>query len=74
MRSLQTQDAYSALQTWELIESQDDGRYKVTEGMGSAAERAIPTGPWSFMQAVIRRIAPYLAVVERAAHRREDAS
>jgi hypothetical protein len=49
----------SALQTWGLIESQDDGRYKVTEDGRrcgkSDSDRAV------VLQAVIRRIAPYLA-------------
>ena len=60
----------SALQTWGLVEVQEDGKYKVTEdgrrcGKG-AAERA------AVLQSVIRRIPPYAAVVERAAHRKED--
>jgi predicted nucleotide-binding protein len=60
----------AALQSWGLIEAQDGGRYKVTEdGRRSTkgdSDRA------SVLQAVIRRTAPYLAVIERAAHRRED--
>lgn len=61
----------SALQTWGLIEAQDGGRYKVTEdGRRSAKSDADRS---EVLQAVIRRMTPYLAVVERAAHRREDA-
>jgi predicted nucleotide-binding protein len=61
----------AALQTWGLVQVQDDGRYKVTEDgrrctKGDAEKAAA-------LQAVIRRIPAYLAVVERAAHRREDA-
>ena len=61
----------AALQTWGLVEAQDDGKYKVTEEgrrcTKGEAEKA------TVLQAVIRRIPAYLAVVERAAHRREDA-
>lgn len=61
----------SALQIWGLIEEQDGGRYKVTEDGRRSAKSE--TDRAAVLQAVIRRIAPYLAVVERAAHRREDA-
>lgn len=61
----------SALQTWGLIEAQDGGRYKVTEDGRRSAKS--DTDRAAVLQDVIRRIAPYLAVVERAAHRREDA-
>jgi predicted nucleotide-binding protein len=61
----------SALQAWGLVEAQDDGKYKVTEDgrrcSKGDAERALA------LQAVIRRTPAYLAVIERAAHRREDA-
>jgi predicted nucleotide-binding protein len=61
----------SALQTWGLIEAQDGGRYKVTEdgrrSVKSEADRS------AVLQDVIRRVSPYMAVVERAAHRKEDA-
>lgn len=61
----------SALQAWGLVEAQEDGKYKVTDDgrrcTKGEAERA------STLQTVIRRIPAYLAVVERAAHRREDA-
>lgn len=61
----------SALQSWGLVAAQDDGKYKVTDDgrrctKGEAEKAAV-------LQAVIRRIPAYLAVVERAAHRREDA-
>jgi len=60
----------AALQAWGLVEPQDDGRYKVTEGgrrcTKGEAERA------AALSAVIRQIPAYLAIVERAAHRHED--
>lgn len=68
---LADQRRIAALQTWGLIEPQDGGKYKVTDdgrqSVKGDADRA------AVLQAVIRRIGPYLAVVERAAHRREDA-
>lgn len=61
----------AALQSWGLVAGQEDGKYKVTDDgrrcTKGEAERA------AVLQAVIRRIPAYLAVVERAAHRREDA-
>lgn len=60
----------AALQFWGLVES-EDGRYKVTDDgrrcVKGEAERA------AVLQEVIRRVPAYLAVIERAAHRREDA-
>lgn len=60
----------AALQTWGLVEAQDGGRYKVTDdGRRCAkgeAERAVA------LRETIRRVPAYLAIIERAAHRRED--
>jgi len=61
----------SALQAWGLIEAQDDGKYKVTDD-GRRCTKG-DTEKATVLQAVIRRIPAYLAVIERAAHRREDA-
>ena len=60
----------AALQTWGLVVEPEEGRYKVTDDgrrctKGDAEERAV-------LKDVIRRIPAYLAIVERAAHRRED--
>jgi predicted nucleotide-binding protein/Mn-dependent DtxR family transcriptional regulator len=61
----------AALQSWGLVEAQEGGRYKVTDdgrrcGKGDAEKVAT-------LQSVIRRIPAYLAIIERAAHRKEDA-
>lgn len=60
----------AALQAWGLIELQEDGRYKVTDdgrrSVRGEGDRA------TTLQKVIRRIPAYLAMIERAAHRRED--
>jgi predicted nucleotide-binding protein len=60
----------AALQAWGLIAGPDDGRYKVTDDgrrctKGDAERTAV-------LKNVIRRIPAYMAIVERAAHRRED--
>jgi hypothetical protein len=60
----------SALKTWGFIEDAD-GRLKVTESgrrvaRGGGAERA-PT-----LRRVIKIVAPYRAIIERAAHRGEE--
>ena len=60
----------SALQMWGLVESQDEGKYKVTEdGRRSTKSDGDRT---AVLRDVIRRIPAYLAIIERAAHRRED--
>ena len=60
----------AALQGWGLIAEPDGGRYKVTDDgrrctRGDAERTAA-------LKDVIRRLPAYMAVVERAGHRRED--
>jgi predicted nucleotide-binding protein len=60
----------SALKTWGLIED-SGGRMKVTEqgrlfGTGDEAKKK------QVLVSVVRRVEPYFAVMERAAHRNED--
>ncbi|MBX9654675.1 nucleotide-binding protein [bacterium] len=60
----------SALQYWGLIELQEDGKYKITDiGRLCARDEA---GRSTALQDVIRQIPAYYAIIERAAHRRED--
>ena len=60
----------AALQAWGLIAGPDDGRYKVTAD-GRRCSKGDPEKA-AVLKDVIRRIPPYMAIVERAAHRRED--
>jgi predicted nucleotide-binding protein/Mn-dependent DtxR family transcriptional regulator len=61
----------SALQSWGLIEDQDNGKYKITEDGRNCIKSDIDQS--TVLQNVIRKLPPYIAIVERAAHRREDA-
>ncbi|HUW81987.1 MAG TPA: TIR domain-containing protein [Phycisphaerae bacterium] len=60
----------SALKLWRLIEEPEDGRYRVTPDgrklIRGAGDQA------ALLTQVIRDIAPYNAVIERAAHQHED--
>ncbi len=60
----------SALQSWGLIEIQEDGKYKVTE-LGRLSTKG-DEGRNEAMKEVLRRTNAYLAILERAAHRKED--
>lgn len=60
----------SALKEWGLLE-ESEGRYKLTEtGRRCAKGGSDRTGA---LQDVIRNVGPYMSIVERAAHRHEDA-
>ncbi len=61
----------NALETWGLIQAQEDGRYKATEDGRRCAKGDEDKA--AVLQAVIHRIPAYLSIIERAAHRREDA-
>ena len=60
----------AALQAWGLVTESEEGRYKVTDDGRRCAKGDIEKA--AVLNAVIRRIPAYLAIVERAAHRRED--
>ena len=60
----------AALKSWGLVDEPEEGRYKATEegrlcSKGEAARAEA-------MQRTIKNIPAYLAVIERAAHRKED--
>lgn len=60
----------SALKTWNLIEDAD-GRLKVTDD-GRLAIKDIDKGMPKVLRSIIRRIEPYNAAIERAAHTNEQ--
>lgn len=59
----------NALRFWELIEDQE-GKMKVTS-KGREFVRS-ETGRIRILSKIIREVAPYMAIVERAVHRHED--
>ncbi len=67
---LANQQRISALQFWGLLELQDGGKFKLTEDgrrcVRSDADRI------DVLQGVLKRTPAYLAIVERAAHRKEE--
>jgi predicted nucleotide-binding protein len=60
----------SALKFWNLIEEIEEGRFKVTED----GRRVVKSheDQSAVLRAVIKRVPPYNAIIERAAHQRED--
>jgi predicted nucleotide-binding protein len=60
----------SALKKWELIEELDDGRLKVTPAGRDCIKSDKDLS--ATLTNLIRKIPPYAAIIERAAHRHED--
>ncbi len=60
----------NALKFWGLIDEVDDGRFKVTEPGRKIIKN--PEEQVATLRAVIKRIPPYNAIIERAAHQHED--
>jgi hypothetical protein len=60
-----------ALQTWGLIDQQEDGKWKVTS-VGRDAAKDDESVKAKALQQALRKSPAYLAVLERAAHRSED--
>jgi predicted nucleotide-binding protein len=60
----------TALKFWDLIDETEEGRYKATD----AARKLIksPENQTAVLLDVIRKVSPYNAIIERAAHQRED--
>lgn len=61
----------SAFKVWGLITEDDDGRLKVTEA-GRLLQKSSGEGKSRILVDVVRRMPPYEAIIERAAHRHEE--
>ena len=61
-----------ALNFWGLIEDADDGKMRVTD-QGRLSVKDSGSTRSEVLREVIRQVEPYLAVVERITHRREEA-
>lgn len=61
----------SALKTWKLINEDDNNRLRVTEA-GRKFVKNNGADQVQVLTGVIREVAPYKAIVERAAHRQEE--
>ena len=62
----------AALKFWGLIEDGDDGKMRVTD-QGRLSVRGSGSARSEVLRNVIRQVEPYLKIVERITHRREEA-